>query len=155
MGERRVATTQENATNQVMRVDTELSVGQLPGTDQDQNRGSIMLSYPQVGRQGRGKEKEGNGCRLERGSYQHGLELLDSPRKKYQHNIIFVPERCIHSQERVLYREFSRKALKARMLRDVAERNSVLWKMGGMKPDYVISLKDGLQYAMKFGIPLE
>ncbi|RXH85207.1 hypothetical protein DVH24_041975 [Malus domestica] len=65
----------------------------------------------------------------------------------YQHNIIFVPERCIHSQERVLYREFSRKALKARMLRDVAKRNSVLWKMGGMKPDCDISLKDGLQYA--------
>ncbi|KAM1753119.1 hypothetical protein ACFXTI_005440 [Malus domestica] len=93
MGERRVATTQENATNQVMRVDTKLSVGQLPGTDQDQNRGSIMLSYPQVGRQGRDKEKEGNGCRLERGSDQHGLELLDSPRKKVRNTTSGVEKR--------------------------------------------------------------
>ncbi|KAM1753120.1 hypothetical protein ACFXTI_005441 [Malus domestica] len=60
-----------------------------------------------------------------------------------------------NERERVLYREFSRKALKARMLRDVSERNSVLWKIGGMKPDCDISLEDGLQYAMKFGISLE
>lgn len=45
--------------------------------------------------------------------------------------------------------------VKTQMLRDVAERNNVLWKMGGMKLDCDISLENGLQYAMKFGIPLE
>ncbi|KAM1099000.1 hypothetical protein TB2_005527 [Malus domestica] len=49
---------QDEATNQAIGVDTELSVGQLPGTDQDQNRGSTVLSYPQAGRHVKDKEKE-------------------------------------------------------------------------------------------------
>ncbi|KAM2046843.1 hypothetical protein ACFX1T_005585 [Malus domestica] len=49
---------QDEATNQAIGVDTELSVGQLPGTDQDQNRGSTVLLYPQAGRHGKDKEKE-------------------------------------------------------------------------------------------------
>ncbi|KAM2899350.1 hypothetical protein FF1_005594 [Malus domestica] len=71
----------------------------------------------------------------------------------YQHNIIFPREIHSLSQESIVV--FKDRALKARMLRDVAERNSVLWKMGVMKPDYDISLEDGLRCAMKFGIPLE
>lgn len=59
------------------------------------------------------------------------------------------------SRESIVLGVFKEMALKARMLRDVAERNSVLWKMGGMKPDCDISLEDGLKCAMKFGIPFE
>ncbi|KAM1531535.1 hypothetical protein ACFX15_005389 [Malus domestica] len=73
----------------------------------------------------------------------------------YQHNIISPREIHSLSQESIVLGVFKDRALKARMLRDVAERNSVLWKMGVMKPDYDISLEDGLRYAMKFDIPLE
>ncbi|KAM0995559.1 hypothetical protein ACFX13_005726 [Malus domestica] len=68
---------------------------------------------------------------------------------------IRIGEMHLLSRESIASGVFKERALKARMLRDVAERNSVLWRMGEMKPDCDISLEDGLRHAMKLGIPLE